>query len=210
MKSIVRLAVLLAAGGTVGSSALRAQSPQCPAGVSAIDPKRITQDACQQALDLFQYMAPQLGTAIAGGNATLGQGGSLGGLGHFVVGLRVNAVAGSVPQISQVVPSTTGATSREFQTKDTPIPMPIADAAIGVFKGLPLGLTNVGGVDLIVNASYIPKLTEDNVTVDPSNPLKLGYGVRERAPGVAAHARRFDHVPQARFAGDDAVRGIGD
>ena len=29
-------------------------------------------------------MAPQLGTSITGGNATLGQAGSLGGLGHFL------------------------------------------------------------------------------------------------------------------------------
>ena len=31
------------------------------------------------------------------------------------------------------------------------------DAAIGLFKGLPLGVTNVGGVDLLLSASYVPK-----------------------------------------------------
>ena len=35
--------------------------------------QRVAQDACQQAYDLFQFMAPQLGVAVAGGNATLGQ-----------------------------------------------------------------------------------------------------------------------------------------
>ena len=45
------------------------------------------QDACQKALDLLNYMTPQLGTLIAGGNATLGQGGTLGGLGTLRVGV---------------------------------------------------------------------------------------------------------------------------
>jgi len=42
-----------------------AQAPvQCAGGT--------TQDACQQAIDVFKLMAPQLGIAITGGNATLG------------------------------------------------------------------------------------------------------------------------------------------
>src|SRR5919204_6253244 len=60
--------------------ALPAQSSQCPSGTNQ---QRATQDACQQSIDLFKYMVPQLGIAITGGNATLGQGGALGGLGHF-------------------------------------------------------------------------------------------------------------------------------
>ena len=138
--------------------ALAAQSAQCPAATSPLDPRTITQDACQQAVDLFQFMAPQLGTAITGGNATLGQGGSLGGLGHFVVGIRANAFMGTIPKVDQSAPSMTGAQSRQFATSNGYVPMPVVDAAIGVFKGLPLGLTNVGGVDLLVNASYVPKV----------------------------------------------------
>ena len=50
-------------------------SPQCPPGTatpSGPDNTRIAQDACQKAIDLFQYMAPQLGGLLAGGNATQG------------------------------------------------------------------------------------------------------------------------------------------
>ena len=62
----------------------------------------VAADACQQAVDFFRYMAPQLGTAQMGGNTTLAQGGTLGGrrlglIPHFAVGVRVNAVQGSVP-----------------------------------------------------------------------------------------------------------------
>jgi hypothetical protein len=52
------------------------------------------------------------------------------------------------------------------------------DGSIGLFKGLPLGLTNVGGIDLLLSAFYVPKVTASNVTVDPNSPLKIGYGVR--------------------------------
>src|SRR5205085_2874134 len=66
-------------------------------GCGGPDQTRAARDACQKAIDLFKYMAPQLGTAIAGGNPTLGQGGNLGGLGHFSAGIRLNAVQGNIP-----------------------------------------------------------------------------------------------------------------
>src|SRR6266550_862235 len=93
------------------ASPLAAQSPQCPITGTATEQarRRATQDACQQAIDLFNYMVPQLGIAITGGNATLGQGGALGGLGHFTVGLRGNVLRGNVPQVDRVTVSTTGA-----------------------------------------------------------------------------------------------------
>jgi hypothetical protein len=169
-----------------------AQSVQCQAG--------LTQDACQKALDLFQYMAPQLGTAIAGGNATLGQGGTVGGLGHFALSVRANAVQGSLPRIDEVTPSHTGARADTYQTDDQPVPLPAVDAAIGVFKGLPVGLTYVGGVDLLVSASYLPSYNGDDVQVKtPDGSLKLGYGARIGLlqetiliPGVSATVLKRD------------------
>jgi hypothetical protein len=124
-------------------------------------------------------MAPQLGTSITGGNATLGQGGNLGGLGHFSLGFRVNAVQGSLPQIQNTSVSVTGAQSTQFETKTQLLPMPTADLAIGIFKGLPLAITNVGGVDLLVSAAYLPEFNNSGVSVKvPNGSLKLGYGAR--------------------------------
>ena len=94
----MRKTVLLVAAMTLGGSTmLHAQSvsASCPGGAIG-SPEQVTQDACQKAIDLFDYMAPQLGTVIAGGNATLGQGGTLGGFPHFAIGLRVNALMGSI------------------------------------------------------------------------------------------------------------------
>src|SRR5207253_4698081 len=108
------------------------------------------------------------------------QGGNLGGLGHFSAGLRVNAVQGSLPQIQNITLSTSGATNTPaIDTKSQIIPMPTADLAIGIFKGLPLAITNVGGVDLLVSAAYLPEFNNSGVSVKvPNGSLKLGYGAR--------------------------------
>lgn len=175
----MRLMLLSIGALIVGASTMRAQDPQCPFGSSALSPERITQDACQKAIDLYKYMAPQLGTVVAGGNATLGQGGTLGGPGHFTLSVRANALQGSVPLVEDVTPSTGGANVSTYEVKDQVLAMPAVDAAIGVFKGLPLGLTSVGGVDLLLSAAYLPEFERSGVTVQtPEGGLKLGYGAR--------------------------------
>lgn len=175
------------AGTVLASSSLQAQgsidTSRCPPGTASglgiPDQTRASQDACQKAIDLFQYLAPQLGISITGGNATLGQGGTLGGLGHFSVGVRVNAVQGSLPEVDAVQPSVQGAVSTRYETNDQIIGLPTADLAIGLFKGIPLALTNVGGVDLLVSAAYLPEFDGEGVSVRvPSGSLKLGFGAR--------------------------------
>jgi hypothetical protein len=194
-----RLFVLFVAVAlTATSVSAQIDTQRCPNGTTA---QRVSQDACQKAIDLFQYMAPQLGTSITGGNATLGQGGSLGGLGHFSAGLRVNALQGSLPQIQNIAVSTGGATNATpIDTKSQIIPMPTADLAIGIFKGLPLAITNVGGVDLLVSAAYLPEFNNSGVSVKvPNGSLKLGYGARVGilqesliTPGVSVSYLRRD------------------
>src|SRR2546423_11982148 len=111
-----RLFVLIAVVSLVAASAeaqTGVDTQRCPPGTAngfgVPDQTRASQDACQKAIDVFQYLAPQLATSVAGGNATLGQAGSLGGLGHFSAGFRINALQGSLPQVQNVTPSVTGA-----------------------------------------------------------------------------------------------------
>ena len=210
-----RLLVSFAIVGLMATSvsAQGVDTQRCPPGtvngLGVPDQTRASQDACQKAIDLFQYLAPQLGTAIAGGNPTLGQGGNLGGLGHFSAGIRVNVLQGSLPQVQNVTPSVTGATSTQFQTKDQYIPMPTADLAIGIFKGVPLPLTNVGGVDVLVSASYVPEFDNSGVSVKvPNGSLKLGYGARVGilqesllVPGIAVSYLVRD-LPTLNIAGN--------
>lgn len=163
----------------IGAGSARAQSSSCPSGAVA-SAAQVSQDACQQAVDVFKYMAPQLGAAVAGGNATLGQGGTLGGFGHFSLGLRANVVTATLPQVDQFQTSVTGAQQRTLPTKDNqPLPMPVADAAIGLWSGIPVGVTNVAGIDALVNVAYIPDVNQNSLSVKtPNGSLKFGYGVR--------------------------------
>ena len=219
MKGRLFISLAAIALAATSASAQGVDTQRCPPGTVTAgipDQARASQDACQKAIDLFKYLAPQLGTIIAGGNATLGQAGSLGGLGHFSLGLRVNAIQGSLPQIQNITPSVNGATNTTpIDTKTQLFPMPTADLAIGIFKGLPLAITNVGGVDLLVSASYVPEFNSSGVSVKvPNGSLKLGYGARIGilqesllVPGVSVSYIRRD-LPTANIAansGNDSL-----
>lgn len=175
------------------AATVAAQANTCPpgtlsnvGGVLMPDRSRASQDACQMAVDVFQFMAPQLGVSLAGGNATMGQGGTLGGLGHFAVGLRGNVIAGDLPDFSKFpTPSDTGRIAygrttgyNSLPSKKQIIGLPTVDGAIGLFQGIPLGVTNILGVDGLLSATYVPKVSSSNFTLTPSSSLKFGYGVR--------------------------------
>jgi hypothetical protein len=151
--------------------------PQCAAAAAA------TRDACQKAVDIFTYMAPQLGTAIAGGNTIMGAGGALGGLPHWTVGVRATIVSGSAPEFNDgnaPDPTASAPVASSYTTSTAPVAFPAVDAAVGVFGGLPLGLTKVGSVDLIANFAYVPTLENkfDNFSIVPDKNLQIGYGAR--------------------------------
>lgn len=171
----MRIRSLIAASALVCSALpLAAQSsvnPQCTAGV--------TQDACQKAVDVFQYLAPQLGAVIAGGNATLGVGGTLGGLGRIYVSGRANLVNSNIPRVDQVTPATSGARADQYPTQSQFAGIPQADVAVGLFRGIPLGVTNVGGIDLLGSVSYLPSINASGVHLTtPNGSVKFGGGVR--------------------------------
>jgi hypothetical protein len=167
------------------ASVAGAQGGGGPANPACIGPAA---DACQQAIDFFDYMAPQLGTAMTGGNTTLAQGGSLGGfrfglMPRFAIGVRVNAVQGNVPTYNPVLllsPTAPPpqATTPPIATQSFYLPMPAVDLAIGVFKGFPLALSNVGGVDLLLSGAFVPTIESDEINITPDENLAFGYGVR--------------------------------
>jgi hypothetical protein len=137
------------------------------------------QDACQKAIDLLNYMTPQLGMLIAGGNATIGQGGTLGGLGHFALSVRANAMRASLPDIDIAGVNYGNAQRSDYVTEAQWAALPVVDAAFGLFKGIPLPLTNVLGIDVLVNISYLPELRHEPLELTtPEGSFKFGYGAR--------------------------------
>ena len=179
---------LLVSAGAGAQSAVNSCPPGSTTTIGGVvipDRARASQDACQMAADVFQVMAPQLGLALAGGNATLGRGSALGGPGHFSIGLRANVFNGDLPDVQNFpTPSVNGRTQRTganaLPANKQIVGLPTADAAIGIFGGVPLGLTNVGGIDLLVSATYVPSIGDaaDDIQIKPDRNLQLGYGVR--------------------------------
>ena len=142
------------------------------------------QDACYTTVDLFQYVTPQLGIALTGGNVILAQGGANGGFPRFSIGVRGSVIAGNFPTLQ--TPSATGPAFRTstnpYPTEDQYIGLPAADASIGLFRGFDIGFTTVGGVDALVSASYVPAIslatTGSEISVEPDSPVKFGFGGR--------------------------------
>ncbi len=172
------VATLLGSPAFLAAQTASAPDPRCTAAGQG-------GDACQKALDLFHYLNPQIGTLIAGGNATLGQGGTLGGLGRFALTLRVNGTDQlAVPDLEEI-DFQEGAPRRSRYTTSAQIGgFPVADLAVGLYKGYPLGPTRVGGVDALVNVFYLPEsgtelLEGEGLSLSGTETgLKLGYGAR--------------------------------
>lgn len=164
---------MIAAGALVACVAGRAHA-QCAAG----NPVE-AQDACRKAVDLINYVTPQMATALAGGNATLGQGGTLAGFGHFAIDIRGTGVRGALPKFGDKGFSTTGETATTYESEAQWIPGATVDAAIGIWRGFSLGVTHVGGVDALVSVTYLPNVEEGELTVKTSGGnMKFAYGVR--------------------------------
>jgi hypothetical protein len=176
-------------------------------------------DVCQKLNDVFSFLSPQIGVALSGGNPMLGEGGTLGGPGKFSVSVHGTVVDGRVPNNS--VPISLGSTtvSSNFGGQRAPIPMPAVDAAIGLTPGYPVGLTNVGGIDLLVGLTYMPTVNRDRFAINTKgSPLAVAYGVRvgilqESAlvPGVSVSYKRRK-LPKTSLlytTGDDTL-GVRD
>ena len=167
-------------------------------------------DACQKVADLFKYMNMQLGTWVAGGNPTLGQGGTLGGLGHFAVGVRANVMKATIPKVNDIQVQSGPPVSTNIPSSDKWVGLPSVDVAVGVFKGFPLGLTNIGGIDALVNVSYLPSYTKNSIHVGAQDgKWKLGFGgrlgiIQESLllPGVGVSYMVRD-LPTAELSGTD-------
>ena len=196
MKSRMMPGLLIAVLAAMTSSPAYAQAvdSQCPPGslnsAGKPDNTMVSQDACQKAIDLFQYMAPQLGLVLAGGSPNQGVSGTLGGLGHFSFGIRGNLLSASLPQVDRVVPNTRGARVDIYPIDTKTLGFATADASIGLTKGM--ATSGLGAIDLLVSLSYVPEYKSSSVDVTVPSPFDVGFGakvglLRETAirPGIS-------------------------
>lgn len=201
MKRNFLMAGTLAVSLLATNAGAQSINPQCAPGD--------TQDVCQKAIDVFRYVGAQLGTVIAGGNATLGQGGTLGGFPRFKVGLRVNAMSTSLPKVEDYMISTTGAEVTHYATKSQIVPLPQIDAAVGLFKGIPLGITNVGGVDLLLSLAYLPTIEDDEFSIKGSTKVGVGARIGLLQEGIAFPGVSLTYIRRDLPATADMRTSVG-
>ena len=206
-RAVLSITAVITAFSTV-SSAQVALPPGCTVTPSTIGTGR---DICQKAAELFAFVVPQVGVALAGGNAMPGEGGTLGGWGKRAVSLRLVAVDGRLPRNSVPLSITApNSVTSDFGAVRTFIPTPAVDLGVGFIKGLPVGVTNVGGVDLLLGVTVIPKVSQRAMHISQrERDVAFSYGVRVGAlqesafiPGLSAtFVRRrlpaldFDYTP---------------
>ncbi len=152
---------------------------------------------CSAAVDATRAFHPLLGVLVSGGNPVLGTGSPLGGPGHFSVTARVNGVEVILPRLSYDGSGTTVPRGRKLFA-----PAPLAEAAVGVYGGLPSGLL---AIDALGSAQLLPVNALDDFRVDPDArrigdvALGLGFGARVGIlketgplPGISVSVMRRD------------------
>src|SRR5436190_688348 len=153
-------ATLSVAGLSLGLVApLLAQTPECSAYSG--DAQRV----CAAAVDGTRALHPVVGLLVSGGNPTIGSAATLGGIGHFSMTLRANAVQVVLPDLSY-----NGGTATVPAGDKVFAPAPLVEGALGVYKGMPAGF---GALDLLASAQLLPTDQIDDLTVDP-NATKIG------------------------------------
>jgi hypothetical protein len=167
MRAAARLTLLCSLGMAVP---LQAQTDAC--GPYAGTTRRV----CDAAVDGTRAFHPVAGLLVSGGNPVLGTAGSLGGLGHVSITARANAARVVLPETGY-----DGSTSTVPASDELFAPVPLLEAAAGIYGGLPSGLL---AIDALGSAQLLPTDQLDNLAVSQGArrigdvALGLGFGAR--------------------------------
>ena len=197
MRARALAAVLLLSPGP-----LAAQASDCAAYAGT------TRRVCDAAVDGTRAFHPVMGLLVSGGNPVLGTAGTRGGLGHFSVTLRGNAARVVLPETGYDGSAPTVPASDELFA-----PVPLVEAAAGIYDGLPSGLL---AIDVLASAQLLPTGQFDELAVDQGArrigdvALGLGYGLRigilrelGPVPAVSVSLMRRD-IPELAYGNTDA------
>jgi hypothetical protein len=187
---------------------LFAQEPQC----NLIPPNATATAACNAAVDGVRAFYPLAGMIVTGGNPVLGSGGTLGGFGHVMLAVRVNAIKAALPD-----PTATNQSPVPSGFNGA-VPAPVIEGAMGVVRGWGSGLL---AVDLLGSALILPTGI-NNLTVDSNAAhlggaaLGVGYGARigvlKGSFPVPSVSLSWMHrtVPRLRYGTLGPALGTGD
>jgi len=184
----MRLAIILATGLLAVPMLASGQGgtlhPQCAAAVTQ------AHDACQKAADIFAYMAPQLGGALAANPVTP--------IGNFLpLTASVGAVQGYLPDFSSIMASPAGAQQSDFSVQQKPVPMPAITANLTLFRGIRTPMGRVGGLSAVGTLTLIPNISLADFSLAKSgNAFGGGYGAQLRA------------IEEGRFMPEISIAGV--
>lgn len=190
-----------------GAAPLAGQEPQCNVPASPF-----ATAACNTAVDGVRAFYPLAGMIVSGGNPVIGTAGSLGGLGHFALTARVNAIKAALPDPQA------GSQSPVPSSFNGAVPAPMVEGAVGLFKGVGGGLL---ALDVLGSALILPTGIND-LTVDSGAThigdaaLGFGYGVRVGVLNgsfpIPAVSVSWMHrtVPRLRYGTLGPIIGTGD
>lgn len=148
-------------------------APACRSGSTQLE------DACQKATDIFGFLVPQLGAAMAGGSALPGGREATPGARRLAVATRLTTVAGALPSLDLEMPEAGPATRTTYATRAFPIPAPAFDAAVGLGERMRLGPLVIPGAELLLNVAYVPAIARTTVAVTPTaSSYRVGFGAR--------------------------------
>lgn len=156
---------------TIASAQGGALNPGCAGGT----PRQVAvQDACQKAADIFAYLAPQLGGALAANPVTP--------IGNFLpLTVSVGAVDGYIPEFSTITTGTRGAQRSNLAVKKTPVPMPSLTGNLTLFKGVETSFGRVGGLSGVITLTLIPDISVGEFSLTKrANAFAFGGGAQVR------------------------------
>ena len=190
-----------------GAAPLAAQEPQCNVPASPF-----ATAACNTAVDGVRAFYPLAGMIVNGGNTVIGTARALGGLGHFALTARVNAIKAALPDPQA------GSQTPVPSSFNGAVPAPMVEGALGLFKGVGGGLL---AVDVLGSALILPTgindLTVDSGATHISDAaLGFGYGLRVGVLNggfpVPAVSVSWMHrtVPRLRYGTLGPIIGTGD
>lgn len=162
-----------------------------------------TRRVCDAAVDGTRAFHPVAGLLVSGGNQVLGTAGTQGGLGHFSVTLRGNAARVVLPETGY-----DGTTETVPASDELFAPVPLVEAAAGIYRGMPSGLL---AVDLLASAQLLPTDQFDHLAVEQGarklGDVALGLGIGARigilrelgpVPAVSVSLMRRD-IPELAY-----------
>lgn len=207
----MKKSLMLAGMCLLAAPALRAQNAEC----QPYSGNSTASNLCNAGVDATRYFHPLLGLVTSGGDPVLGTAKTLGGFPHFSLAIRANATGLTLPDLAY-----NGSSDTVAKKDRIPLPAPVVEGALGIYKGIGGGLLSV---DALVSATLLPVGAVSDLHVDPNATkigdvvLGMGYGVRVGIlnggfpiPSISASVMRRS-IPRIQYGdpANDASQNFG-